>query len=323
MLLEMNLLDTPFGRYVTACATTHDAILWTLMAVVMSLVTGDDAVATSFTTPTFAGKYQAIVVIAFLMFIVLVLFFGFNPLMNKIIETSYWKQQSQVTHLMVIMVCLALFALMTDIINVHALLGSVLFGAALPRALKPFASAQTEVLNRSLMLPLYFGSIGQKFLIGNDPHTWYMMLGLVSCTVIGCCISVIPIGRYVLKYPWSTTLSAAACMQCKGVVETTVALALYQGNVIGQQTFSAIIMNAVVCTAISKPWLYAVQRLSKDGLAMYEYGIQDDGFVKNDSMNVRDLMTVQVERPHMVRSTDDGDSVIDKVEMAQMQGPPP
>ena len=61
------------------------------------------------------------------------------------------------------------------------------------------------------------------------------------------------------RLAFATTLGVL--MQCRGLMEIVVVTVLYQENLIGSATFSALILFALISTALTIPGVRLVQRL--------------------------------------------------------------
>ena len=71
-------------------------------------------------------------------------------------------------------------------LQVHTLVGVVAFGACTPESERPFILSHVEVMNRALLLPLFFGSAGLKVYLNRaSPAVGGIFLGLTAAGLIG------------------------------------------------------------------------------------------------------------------------------------------
>jgi len=76
--------------------------------------------------------------------------------------------------------------LITDLLQVHTLVGVVAFGACTPESERPFILSHVEVMNRALLLPLFFGSAGLKVYLNRaSPAVGGIFVGLTAAGLIG------------------------------------------------------------------------------------------------------------------------------------------
>lgn len=165
-----------------AAATVHDILLWLLVTVLFGLVDSPE---------NWAGKYQPVASLLLVLLFIFLLVKVFLPSATKVVSTRAWLNMAPVNRLLVTITCMSLSGLVTDMLQVHTLVGIVAFGACTPEAERPFILSHVEVMNRALLLPLFFGSAGLKVYLNRaSPAVGGIFLGLTGscdCDVLACC----------------------------------------------------------------------------------------------------------------------------------------
>ena len=170
-----------------AAATVHDILLWLLVTVLFGLVDSPE---------NWAGKFQPVASLLLTLLFICLLVKLFLPNAAKVVATPSWLNMAPVNRLLVTISCMSVSGfkpkihipqttnhkpqttnhkpqtttlppstspgLITDLLQVHTLVGIVAFGACTPEAERPFILSHVEVMNRALLLPLFFGSAGLK-----------------------------------------------------------------------------------------------------------------------------------------------------------------
>src|SRR5690606_30563247 len=139
---------------------------------------------------------------------------------------------------------LFLAAAFNESTQLHAAIGAFLAGLLLPEKLRHMAQDRLDTPVTLLLLPFLFLPTGLKTSFSfEDPSVW---------VVVGVAIFVALSGKFIgvamatyaggMGMPFAVTLGAV--MQCKGVMEIVVVTVLYQREIIGQVTFSALVLMA-------------------------------------------------------------------------------
>ena len=168
----MGKIDSDLGKFMIAAATIHDILLWLLVTVLFGLVDSPE---------NWAGKYQPLASLLLVLVFILLLVKVFLPNATKVVATPAWLRMAPVNRLLVTITCMSVSGLITDTLQVHTLVGIVAFGACTPEAERPFILSHVEVMNRALLLPLFFGSAGLKVYLNRaSPAVGGIFLGLTG-----------------------------------------------------------------------------------------------------------------------------------------------
>ena len=240
VLRELGFNARPIGSIALAIAGIDDALLWTSLAVILP-----------FAAATAGGSIGLGVALAIGGGVVVagLLAYAITPFLERLIRDEAPER------LLMSSVILALFfsAALTEATGLHAAIGAFLTGLMLPDKLRHLAQDRLDAPVTLLLLPFLFLSTGLKttFSFG-DPTVW-MILGVAMVVCVG--------GKFVgitLPAIWSGqslgfSLTLGALMQCKGLMEIVVVTILAQKAVIGPATFSALVLTALISTALTVP----------------------------------------------------------------------
>lgn len=152
-------------------------------------------------------------------------------------------------------------AAFTEWIGLHAIFGAFVAGVALGDSphLRPRARTVIEDFVRSFFAPLFFASIGLKVdLIGNFAPATVAIVLAVACLgkFIGC-----GVGARLSGMDWRHSAAVATALNARGAMEIIVASIALRFNIIGQTTFVALVLMALVTSLAAGPILKRLLRL--------------------------------------------------------------
>lgn len=246
VLRELGFNSKPIGTVALAVGGVDDGLLWLSLALILPLAPLGIA------TQSFVSLTT---LIAFLFAIGggiavgLLIHFAINPLLESLIKQNSPERLLMSAVIIAVFLCSAI----TELTGLHAVFGAFLLGLLMPEKLRHMAQDRFDVPVSLLLLPFFFLATGlkTKFEFGNS-EMW-----LVFAVAMVVCISGKFLGVTVPAYfsgqslPFSITLGTL--MQCKGLMEIVVVTLLYERGVFGQSTFTALILVALVSTAITAP----------------------------------------------------------------------
>lgn len=246
VLRELGFNQKPIGTVALAVGGVDDGLLWLSLAIILPLAplgvaTGSLLSLTTLYAFCFAigGGIVAILLIVYVI----------TPLLTRLIE-----QQSPERLLMSAVIIALFFAsAITELTGLHAVFGAFLVGLLIPEKLRHMAQDRFDVPVSLLLLPFFFLATGlkTKFEFGNSEMWIVFAIAMVVCLsgkFLGVTIPAYMSGQ---SGPFSITLGTL--MQCKGLMEIVVVTLLYERGVFGQSTFTALILVALVSTALTVP----------------------------------------------------------------------
>ncbi len=149
-------------------------------------------------------------------------------------------------------------AAFTEWIGLHAIFGAFVAGVALGDSphLRPRTRLVLEDFVRSFFAPLFFAGIGLKAdLIGNFAPLVVGTVLFVACLgkLLGC-----GIGALLTGLDWRSSAAVAMALNARGAMEIVLASIALRFKVIGETTFVALVVTALVTSLIAGP---AIKRL--------------------------------------------------------------
>jgi Kef-type K+ transport system membrane component KefB len=160
-----------------------------------------------------------------------------------------------------------LSAITTDAIGLHAMLGTFVAGAVLPRdALKGWREPLVH-FSHVMLLPFFFILTGMRLRIDvNDPG-FLQLTAVLTLTAVLCKLFSVAAAARCCGMRWRQSFALGSLMQCKGLMELVAINILLDAGVIGVQVFSALAMMALLSTFFTAPALRLVWRNGASGAA--------------------------------------------------------
>ncbi|MFM2423584.1 MAG: hypothetical protein RL291_2114 [Pseudomonadota bacterium] len=238
ILRELGFNEKPIGTIALAVGGVDDALLWLALAVLLPFAAGSGNLLLS-SSIAIAGGILTIFVLVFVV----------SPFLERLIAR---RAQERILMSLVILVLFAAAAV-NEYGGLHSAIGAFLTGLLLPEDLRHKAQDRLDTPVTLLLLPFLFLSTGLKTTFSfTDPVVWTIVLVAFIVCIGGKFIGV------TLPAWWSGqsgafSLTLGVLMQCKGLMEIVIVTILFQKGVIGPATFSALVIVALVSTAITAP----------------------------------------------------------------------
>ncbi|TPX32133.1 hypothetical protein SmJEL517_g04726 [Synchytrium microbalum] len=249
ILTDRKLLRTPVGVTVIAAAALDDALGWTFLALVVSLINAS--------TPLTA-LWVFLVGLAFAIFMLTVMRLSVARLFRWFAGGNRDISPSMMVVAFVLCFAAAWF---TDALGIHPIFGAFLTGLSLPRdnGFNVKLTERIEDLVTIVLLPLYFTYSGLKTNIStlNGMSLAYLLLVMVGVCLgkIGGCSTA----ARLTGLPLREALSVGVLMNTKGLVELIFLNIGLDAGIISQQTFAIMVLLAILTTMMTTPlvsWIY-------------------------------------------------------------------
>jgi Kef-type K+ transport system membrane component KefB len=247
VLRELGFNSKPIGSVALAVGGVDDGLLWLSLAIILPLA----PVGVSGALPliNWISFYAFLFAMGGGILAILTVIYVVNPILERLIA------QQATERMLMSMVIIAVFAVgaITELTGLHAVFGAFFVGLLIPEKLRHMAQDRFDVPVSLLLLPFFFLATGlkTKFEFGNS-EMWYIAGIALAVCVTGKFLGVtIPTWRSGQSVPFSITLGTL--MQCKGLMELVVVTIMYERGVFGQSTFTALILVALISTAITVP----------------------------------------------------------------------
>jgi Kef-type K+ transport system membrane component KefB len=242
ILMDLGMFRSEVGVLALTCAIVDDVTAWTLLALVVALVTAT-SVAGVFLTVAVTGVFAG------------VLFLVVKPLLARMIDRTSASKLRALAPLSVVAVLLA--AMATEWIGVHAMFGAFLFGLVFPRGnvIEEWLHEKVGGLTTALMLPLFFAYSGLRTDIGllaADATLWLWCGAILVTAVAGKFIGSAVAARAAGE-TWNRSLQVGSLMNCRGLTELVVLNAGLDLGVLSPTLFTMLVIMALASTAMSGP----------------------------------------------------------------------
>jgi Kef-type K+ transport system membrane component KefB len=144
-------------------------------------------------------------------------------------------------------------ALATEAMGLHYILGAFVAGVATPENLRKPILDRLQVMTVAVLMPFFFILTGLRTLI--DPASSAFLEIFVAATLVAVIGKVggSAIAARFTGASWPTALGLGALLQTKGLMEVIVLTILLDAGIISANVFAALILMAVVSTALAMP----------------------------------------------------------------------
>lgn len=245
ILSELQVQQHPLGVFALTCAAISDVTAWCLLAVVVGILQSspDAAIRTTIFT------------ICFLV----MMFYVVKPIFARLIP---WLERSSETvsegSLSLILICLLISALATEMIGIHALFGGFLLGAILPHESRIAGDITTRIqdLVRVFFLPAFFAFTGLRTEIGllHSGEDWVLAAVVIVFATLGKFGGTYLAARLSRVAP-RPALALGFMMNTRGLVELIILNVGLDLGVLSPRLFAIFVMMALVTTLMTTPLL--------------------------------------------------------------------
>lgn len=235
------LAGTTMGTVALGAGAIDDAMAWCLLAVVLASFTGDF----SHALWSVGGGIGYVALTLGVL----------RPLLvwwSKGIEKRGDLSEGEFVF------CLAMLALgawFTDMIGLHAVFGSFVMGAAMPRGVVVRnLIARVQPLTVALLLPLFFTYSGLNTKMGllNSGYLWAMAGAVLFAAVFGKAIACWLAARWT-GISNREALGIGTLMNARGLMELIIINIGLQKGIISPALFAILVVMAVVTTLMASP----------------------------------------------------------------------
>jgi Kef-type K+ transport system membrane component KefB len=248
ILRDRAMLNSPIGVAAIACAAVDDVTAWCLLAIVVGLVK--------------AEAWSAGVTLGLALIYVGLMFTVVKPALK-------WKMRDRTgesitpTSLAAILVGVLISSLATELIGLHAIFGSFLLGAILPKDSRIAVGirGRIEDLVVALLLPIFFAYTGTRVQMGLlcTPIEW-LMCGLIVLTACVGKFGGTALAARFTGFAWRDAAILGTLMNTRGLVELIVLNLGRDLGILSPALFTMFVIMAVVTTAMTSPVLSLINR---------------------------------------------------------------
>jgi Kef-type K+ transport system membrane component KefB len=252
---ERALHKTKTGTMVMACAASNDLLVWSFLAIIISIVRSDSLFSASYTL--LFGLVYIFLMVKFV-----------RPFLQRIGELHPSKENLSKPIVAVFFTVLILSALISEVIGIHALFGAFLAGAIMPDNLK-FRSLfieKVEDVSIVLLLPLFFVFTGLRTQIGliDDLDLW-KTTGLIIVTAIFGKVIGTTMAAKVFGQNWKDSLILGTLLNTRGLMVLVILNIGYDLGVFTSEIFTILVLMALATTLLTAPVLTVINKIFDAG----------------------------------------------------------
>ncbi|TKK87211.1 cation/H(+) antiporter [Herbidospora galbida] len=235
ILVDLGIEHTRIGTVALSSAALGDGLAWLVITLILA---GTGQVATT------AGLALALI---------LATVFLVRPALAYVVA----RIRSDQFLLAVLIVGAITFSALTQLINLHPVIGAFLFGVAVPRdnpAVERIGR-QLQGFTIAVLLPLFFAGVGlgtSVGLLGGSFGNW-MLFAAVLLIAVAAKVVGAGGGARLAGLPGREAMSLGILMNCRGVTELVVASIGLSEGLINQLGFTMLVLVAVITTAVTGP----------------------------------------------------------------------
>jgi Kef-type K+ transport system membrane component KefB len=254
IIKDSRLSGTPVGTVAMACAAVGDVVAWCVLVLVVAMSEASGL-----------GSFLEVVALTAAYGLVMALLV--RPLLRVLLERPLRPGQGREAYgpslLAVIASGVLLSSYATSWIGIHAIFGAFAFGLAMPRGTVHRELQARHIalpLGRvaALLLPVFFIVTGLSVDVGALGWTGLLALGLILVTAVVGKFTGALVPARLSGMSWRESGAFAVLMNTRGLTEIVILDIGRQLEVISTETFTIMVVMALVTTAMAGPLLHAL-----------------------------------------------------------------
>jgi Kef-type K+ transport system membrane component KefB len=245
ILGEMDLLGRRIGHLALGVAGINNMVLWILLGVLLTLASGH------------AGEprglppiYLLILLPVYLVVMVKVV----RPVLGAMVVARMTDSDVVGSRALVLIGAATIAsALATELMGLHYIIGAFMIGAVMPANLHEPILERLQVMTVALLMPFFFTLTGMRTFIDLSSPA---LLDIFIATVLAAAFGIMggtAVAARLFGEKWSIAFGLGSLLQSKGLTELIVLSVLLDAGVISPRIFSAMILMALVSTAVATP----------------------------------------------------------------------
>ena len=144
-------------------------------------------------------------------------------------------------------------ALATELMGLHYIIGAFLVGAIIPAKLHQPILDRLQVMTVALLMPFFFTLTGMRILIDPSSPALLEVFAITTAVAAFGIVGGTAAAARLTGEPWSVAFSLGSLLQSKGLTELVVLTILLDARIISPTIFTAMILMALVSTALTMP----------------------------------------------------------------------
>jgi Kef-type K+ transport system membrane component KefB len=245
ILKEKGLTKTPVGQLALSSSAFGDILAWILLAIVILLHKSSNWQIISFS-------------IVFMAIYCLIMVYIFHPFLKRLSEIYVSRENLTRSAMAIVFIVLFLSSFLTEILGFHFLIGAFFAGVVMPsdQKLKDLISERIDYVALVFFLPLFFALVGLKTNLLLFSNIWSIIaLFLIFISAfLSKFITVLLTSRFV-GMNWRDSLSLAALMNTRGIMELIIISIAYQMNIFDPVIYTSLVVMTLCSTFLTRPLL--------------------------------------------------------------------
>jgi Kef-type K+ transport system membrane component KefB len=252
ILGEMNLLGRRIGNLALGVAGTNDLVFWVLLGLLLATAAGHSGEGRGL-----PAVYLLVLLPLYLILLVRIV----RPALGGMVTGKVRDGVVSKGALTLVGAATIASALATELMGLHYIIGAFLIGAILPAHLRRPLLDRLQVLTVALLMPFFFTLTGMRTFIDlSSPALLEFFMITTAAGAVGIVGGTAAAAR-LSGEKWSVAFGLGSLLQSKGLTELIVLSVLLDAHIISPRIFSAMILMALVSTAMAMP----LARLSLPG----------------------------------------------------------
>ncbi|XP_058111355.1 cation/H(+) antiporter 15-like [Magnolia sinica] len=256
ILTDLKLFNTNLGRIAMSAALINSIIGWVMFTIAVALARNENSPVASLWAVLSAAAY------------VFICIFMVRPAIIRVIQQTPDGESFDDLHISMILCGVMVCGLIADVIGIHFIFGSFVFGLVIPNG--PLGAALAEKLEdfvSGLMLPLFFTISGLKTNLSYvETEEGLVLMGIILAACIGKAISTL-IVAICYGMPLREGFSLGMFMNTKGLLELIVINIERDKQVLDEKAFAIMVITGVLATSIITPVVLMAHRRARTNIS--------------------------------------------------------
>ena len=285
IMMELHITRTRLGAITITAAAVDDAIGWILLASVAAVVKSN------------FDPLETLRMASLTVGFALLMWFAVRPLLVRYFAYSLRANRGRLsaTGLAVLLVCVLLAAIATNLIGIFAVFGAFLLGAVLSdqAELRHAAHAKLHDIVTSFFVPVFFTYTGLRTDVTAVPGgAMWLICGLVVFAAVAGKLLGCGLAARVSGFTWKESGIVGAMMNARGLMALIAINLGYELGVVPRSLFCMLVIMALATTCLTTPLLLLLRKGTE-----IEEPIARSGFLGEDFAPDATATAEQVKSP--------------------------
>ncbi len=176
-----------------------------------------------------------------------------RPLLNRVVTKKLVDGKLGESAVMVVCAVAIGSSVITEAIGLHYILGVVVAGAIMLPQLRAPILDRLQVVTIGVLMPFFFILTGLRTMIDLGSPAFLEVFFVITILAVLGKMGGTAVAARLVGEPWPTAIALGSLVQTKGLTEVITLTILLEAGVITGNVFAALILMAVVSTALVMP----------------------------------------------------------------------